>query len=84
MAKYVLFHFFLTNKEGLVRDVNVGGSLGCSDHSMMEFKILCERSMAINTIATLDFQRAKFDLYKTLLGDFPWARALEGKGAHEN
>ena len=31
----------LTNKEGLVGHVKVGGSLGCSDHEMVEFRILC-------------------------------------------
>ncbi|GAB0182058.1 hypothetical protein GRJ2_000671100 [Grus japonensis] len=30
----------LTNKEGLVGDVKVGGNLGCSDHEMLEFRIL--------------------------------------------
>ena len=34
----------LTNKGGLVGDVKVGGSLGCSDHKMVEFRILCGRS----------------------------------------
>ncbi|GAB0183586.1 hypothetical protein GRJ2_000823900 [Grus japonensis] len=30
----------LTNKEGLVGNVKLKGSLGCSDHEMVEFKIL--------------------------------------------
>ncbi|GAB0209691.1 hypothetical protein GRJ2_003434800 [Grus japonensis] len=30
----------LTNKEGLAGDVKLKGSLGCSDHEMVEFKIL--------------------------------------------
>ncbi|GAB0190148.1 mitochondrial enolase superfamily member 1 [Grus japonensis] len=30
----------LTNKEGLVGDVKLKGSLGCSDHEMVEFRIL--------------------------------------------
>jgi len=30
----------LTNKEGLVGNVKVKGSLGCSGHEMMQFKIL--------------------------------------------
>ncbi|GAB0207135.1 mitochondrial enolase superfamily member 1 [Grus japonensis] len=36
----VLLDLVLTNKEGLVGDVKVGGSLGCSDHEMVEFRIL--------------------------------------------
>ena len=30
----------LTNKEGLVSSMKLKGSLGCSDHEMVEFKIL--------------------------------------------
>ena len=30
----------LTNKKGLVSNVKLKGSLGCSDHEMVEFKIL--------------------------------------------
>ena len=30
----------LTNKEGLVGNVKIRDSLGCSDHEMVEFKIL--------------------------------------------
>jgi len=36
----VLILHCTTYKEALVGGVNVGGSLGCSDHKMMEFRIL--------------------------------------------
>jgi len=49
----------LTKKEGLVGDVKIGGSSGCSDHEMVEVRILCVRSKATSRIATLDFRRAK-------------------------
>ncbi|KFP90859.1 hypothetical protein N311_02457, partial [Apaloderma vittatum] len=35
-------------------------------------------------IATLDFRRANFGLFKQLLGETPWDRELEGKGAQES
>ncbi|GAB0208473.1 mitochondrial enolase superfamily member 1 [Grus japonensis] len=79
----VLLDLVLTNKEGLVGDAKVGGSLGCSDHEMVEFRILHGRSRAISRITTLDFRRANFGLCKDLLGRIPWVRALEGKGAQE-
>ena len=41
MRKGVLLGLGFTNKEGLVRDAKVGGSLGGSDYGMVEFKILC-------------------------------------------
>ncbi|GAB0206941.1 hypothetical protein GRJ2_003159700 [Grus japonensis] len=70
----VLLDLVLTNKEGLVGDVKAGGSLGCSDHEMVEFRILRGRSRAISRITTLDFRRANFGLFKDLLGRIPWVR----------
>jgi len=63
--------------------VKVGGRLGCSDHEMVEFRILRGGSRAISRIKTLDFSRANFALFKELLGGIPWARALEGRGVQE-
>ena len=40
MRRGALLDLILTNKEGLVGDVKVKGSLGCSDHEMVEFRIL--------------------------------------------
>jgi len=73
----------LTNKGGLAEDVKAGGSLGCSDHEMVEFRILHGRSRVISRITPLDFRRTKFGLFMDLLGGIPWVRALEGKGVQE-
>ena len=43
MRRGVLLDLVLTNKEGLVGNVKVGVSLGCSNHEIVEFRILCER-----------------------------------------
>jgi len=51
--------------------VKNGGSLGCSDHDVVEFRKLCGRSKAISRIATLDFRSANFVLFKDLLGGIP-------------
>ncbi|GAB0186650.1 hypothetical protein GRJ2_001130300 [Grus japonensis] len=40
MRRDAMLDLVLTNKEGLVGDVKLKGSLGCSDHEMVEFKIL--------------------------------------------
>jgi len=34
-----LLDLILTNKEGLIGDVKIKGSLGCSDHEIVEFRI---------------------------------------------
>jgi len=78
-----LLDLVLMNKEGLVEHVNVGGRLGCSDHEMVNFRILGGGSRAISRIKTLDFRRANFGLFKEVLGGIPWVRALEGRGVQE-
>ncbi|GAB0188331.1 hypothetical protein GRJ2_001298400 [Grus japonensis] len=74
----------LTNKEGLVGNVKLTGSLGCSDHEMVDFKILTAVRRTHNKLATLDFRRAAFGLFRDLLGKVPWDKALEGRGAQES
>jgi len=81
--KGALLDLVLTNKEGLVEDVKVGGRLGCSDHEMVESRILRGGSRAISRIKTLDLRRANFGIFKELLGGILWARALEGRGVQE-
>ncbi|XP_064918707.1 ubiquitin-conjugating enzyme E2 K isoform X1 [Columba livia] len=75
-----LLDLILTNKEGLVEAVKVEGCLGCSNHEMVEFRILCGRNRVASRIASLDFCRANFSLFKQLLREILWARLLEGKG----
>jgi len=74
----------LTNKEGLVGNVKVKGSLGCSDHKMVEFKILRAERRVRSKLTTLDFRRADSGLLRDLLGRIPWDKALEGREAQES
>lgn len=67
----MLWDYVLSNKEGLVGNETVGCSLGCRDNEMVEFRILCGRNKAIR-IATLDFRKACFDLFKDLLRGILW------------
>ncbi|GAB0175850.1 hypothetical protein GRJ2_000050200 [Grus japonensis] len=46
----------LTNQEGLVGNVKLKGSLGCSDHEMVEFKILRAARRAHSKLTALDFK----------------------------
>ncbi|KAJ7407621.1 hypothetical protein BTVI_62589 [Pitangus sulphuratus] len=62
----VLLDLILTNKEGFVDDVKVGGSLGCSNHKIVEFSIEQRGSRAVNKITTTDVQKANFDLLRDL------------------
>ncbi|GAB0175990.1 hypothetical protein GRJ2_000064200 [Grus japonensis] len=57
----------LTNKERLVGDVKLKGSLGCSYHEMVEFKILRAARRVHSKLTTLNFRRADFSLFRDLL-----------------
>ncbi|GAB0209274.1 mitochondrial enolase superfamily member 1 [Grus japonensis] len=84
MRRGAMLDLILTNKEGLVGDVKLKGSLGCSDHEMVEFRILRAARRARSKLPTLDFRRADFGLFRDLLGRIPWDKALEGRGAQDS
>lgn len=46
MAQSCFWTLSFSSRDGLVRDVKVGGTLGFSDHEMVEFRISCGRSKA--------------------------------------
>ena len=65
------------NKEELVIDVKAGGSLGCSDHEMVEFRLLIRESRAKSRGTPPDFRSTDFNLFGFLLGRIPWCIVLE-------
>ncbi|GAB0180505.1 hypothetical protein GRJ2_000515800 [Grus japonensis] len=83
-SRGAMLDLVLTNKDGLVGNVKLKGSLGCSDHEMVEFKILRAARRAHSKLTTLDFKRADFGLFRDLLGRVPWDKALEGRGAQDS
>ncbi|GAB0189057.1 hypothetical protein GRJ2_001371000 [Grus japonensis] len=84
MRRGALLDLVLTNKEGLLGNVKLKGSLGSSDHEMVEFKILRAARRVHSKLTTLDFRRADFGLFRDLLGRVLWDKALEGRGAQES
>jgi len=81
MRTGAMLELVLTNKEGLVGNVKLKGSLGCSHHEMVEFRILKAARRVRSKLATLDFRRADFGLLRDLLDRISWDKALEGRGA---
>ena len=65
-----------TNRESLVGDVEVGGCLGQSDYDMVEFSILGGVRRGNSKTATLDFQRADFELFRRLSRESPLGFSL--------
>eukprot|EP00076_Gallus_gallus_P031122 XP_015155904.2 uncharacterized protein LOC107055427 [Gallus gallus] len=66
-----LLDLLLTNAEEIIKDVNVGGSLGCSDHALVEFVISRDVDLAKGGVRTLSFGRANFKLFSELLAKIP-------------
>ena len=81
-GKKILYLLFV-NRDYLVGDVKVGGHLGQSDHEMLDFSILVESWRGVSRTATLDLQRADFNLLRTMVERVPWEVVLESVGAQE-
>lgn len=65
-------------------NVNLKDSVGCSDHKMVEFKILRAMRKMHSKLAALNFRRAEMTLFRDVTGRVPWDKALEGRGAQES
>ena len=74
----------LINEEESIREVKIGGSLGCSDHALVEFVSLKNVGLAKSTVTTLCFRRANFWLLKQLLSGIPWETVLKGMGTEQS
>ena len=74
MKRDLLLDLVLTNKEGLPGNMKAGGSLGCSDHNIVEFRTLHGRNKAIRRNYSPGLRRASFDFFEHLLGDTPLGR----------
>jgi len=52
MRRGVKWDLVLTNEGGLVSNMKLKGNVGCSDHEMMEFKILRVSKRACSKLAS--------------------------------
>ncbi|PKU43988.1 glycerol kinase [Limosa lapponica baueri] len=84
MKRGAMLDHFLTNKEGLVGNVNLKGSFGCSGHERVEFMILKAVRRVHNKLTNMNFRGAYCGLSKELLRRVPWDEALEGRGPQES
>ncbi|KAJ7413670.1 hypothetical protein WISP_88886 [Willisornis vidua] len=66
----------LTNEEELFRAVVVLGSLSCSTHEMVEFRISRMNRMTSLQTTALDSRRANTGLLRDLPGGIPWDTVL--------
>ena len=86
MKKGAVLDLVLTDKDRLVLVSNVKfkGSLGCSDHKMVEFKILRVSKRVCSKLATPDFRKSDYELFRELLVRVTWEKAMEERGAQES
>ena len=55
-----MLDLILTNNEGLVGNVKLNSSLGCSDHEIVGLKFLRAARRAHSTLTALDFKRTEY------------------------
>lgn len=81
MRKGAMLYLILTNKEGLVGNVELKRSLGCSDYKTVQFCIQRTVRRKHSKLAALELGRADCGLFRDLLGRVSWDKALDGRGA---
>lgn len=52
----------VTNASELITDVKAGGSVGCSDHALMEMAVLGDVEHGRSRIRTLNFRKANLEI----------------------
>jgi len=70
----------VTNASEIIGDIKIGGSLGCSDHALVEFTVLRDMGKARSIVRTLNFRKANFWLFKELVSRTPWETVLRDRG----
>lgn len=70
----------LTNAEELIGDVKIGGSPGCSDHSLVEFSIL---NIVKSRVKTLNLRKVKICLFRALGHSIPLKMCFRDKRTNE-
>ncbi|GAB0209193.1 hypothetical protein GRJ2_003385000 [Grus japonensis] len=80
----VILDLMVTNASELMGEVKTGGSLGCSDHALVEFTVLRDMGQVKSKVRTLNFRKANFQLFKELVNRTLWETALRDKGAEQS
>ena len=79
-----ILDLLVTNASELGGDVKIGGSLGSSDHAVMELAVLRDMGQAKSEVRTLNFRKASFQLLKELVSRTSWETALRDREAEQS
>jgi len=81
----------VTNASKLIGDIKIGGSLGCSDHALVDSAVLRDTGQVLrdtgqvnSKVWTLNFKKASFQLFKELVNRTPWKTTLRDTGAEQS
>jgi len=75
-----ILDLMVTNASELICDIKFGGSMGGSDHALVESAVLKVTSQAKSKVSTLNFRKANLQLFKELVNESPWETALRDMG----
>lgn len=73
------FDLLFTNREGTVGNLMVGSCLGHSDYKMIRALFTVRSREVARKTTVLNFYRADFELFRTMVGRIPWETVLKGK-----
>jgi len=79
-----ILDLMLTSASELISGIKTGGSLGCSDHAMVEFTVLGDMGKTRSIVRNLNFRKANFQLFNELVRRTPWEMVLRDKGAEQS
>jgi len=71
------------NASELISDIKIGGSLGCSDHALVEVTVQMDMGKARSIVRTLNFRKAKFQHFKESVSRTPWETVLRDRGTEQ-
>jgi len=80
----VILDLMVTNAREFIGDIKTGGSLGCSDHALVEFTVQRDKDQVKSKVRTLNFRKANFQFIKELANKTPWKTALRDKGLEQS
>lgn len=72
LTRRALLDLLLTNPYDLIREIRIGGSMGCSDHTLIIFMISRGKDWVKNKVKTFNFKKANFHLSKEMVNTIPW------------
>jgi len=74
----------VTTTSEQIGDVKIGGSLGCSEHTLVGFTVLRSKGQTKSKDRTMKYRKAKFRLSKESVKRTPGETALRDKGADQS